>query len=97
MAQCRQVLELVSGRVEYPVHFDYGLPDLEWQPSNASLRALEFIAEWRAESALLNLKAPIMLYVQAEWPVVACVALVAINLIHISPPRITSDLMLQTG
>ncbi|MDO6815009.1 DUF938 domain-containing protein [Cobetia amphilecti] len=97
LAQRRQVLELASGSGEHAVHFAHGLHHLEWQPSDASPRALESIADWRAEAALPNLKAPITLDVQAEWPEVACDALVAINLIHISPWRVTSELMLQAG
>jgi len=97
LAQRRQVLELASGSGEHAVHFAHGLPHLAWQPSDASPRALESIADWRAEAALPNLKAPITLDVQAEWPEVACDALVAINLIHISPWRVTSELMLQAG
>ncbi|AVV32305.1 SAM-dependent methyltransferase [Halomonas sp. SF2003] len=97
LAERRQVLELASGSGEHAVHFAHGLPHLEWQPSDASPRALESIADWRAEAALPNLKAPITLDVQAEWPEIACDALVAINLIHISPWRVTSELMLQAG
>ncbi|MDH2373921.1 DUF938 domain-containing protein [Cobetia sp. 3AK] len=97
LAERRQVLELASGSGEHAVHFARGLPHLEWQPSDASPRALASIADWREETGLANLKAPITLDVLAEWPEVACDALVAINLIHISPWRVTSELMARAG
>lgn len=97
LAESQQVLELASGSGEHAVHFAQGLPHLEWQPSDASPRALESIADWRAETGIANLKSPVELDVMAAWPELACDALVAINLIHISPWRVTAELMLQAG
>lgn len=97
LVEAGQVLELASGSGEHAVHFAHGLPHLEWQPTDASPRALESIADWRTEAGLANLKAPIELDAMGTWPVLACDALVAINLIHISPWRVTAELMLQAG
>ncbi|HBJ26522.1 DUF938 domain-containing protein, partial [Cobetia sp.] len=79
------------------VHFASGLPHLCWQPTDASARALASIVAWREEASFPNLQAPLALDVLDPWPEVTFDSLVAINLIHISPWRVTSELMLQAG
>ena len=80
------VLELASGSGEHAVHFARAFPDVIWQPSDASERALASIAAWRADAALPNLLAPVALDVaSATWPVARADAIVCINLLHISP------------
>ena len=97
MGESRRVLELASGSGEHAVHFASGLPHLCWQPTDASARALASIVAWREKASLPNLQAPLALDVLDPWPEVTFDSLVAINLIHISPWRVTSELMLQAG
>jgi len=97
MGESRRVLELASGSGEHAVHFASGLPHLCWQPTDASARALASIVAWREEASLPNLQAPLALDVLDPWPEVTFDALVAINLVHISPWRVTTELMRQAG
>jgi hypothetical protein len=59
---------------------------LRWQPSDAEDAALASIEAWRGDAALANLAPPVRIDVmQADWPVARADAVVAINLVHISP------------
>lgn len=92
------VLELASGTGEHSLHFAREFPKLLWQPSDAEPAALRSIEAWRADSGLFNLLPPISLDVRAaEWPVAAADAILAINVIHISPWAATEGLMRGAG
>jgi SAM-dependent methyltransferase len=87
------VLEIASGTGEHAIFFAERLPDLRWQPSDASLDALESIQAWVDEAARDNLRTPMELDVRwAEWPVPTADAVVCINMIHISPWEATEAL-----
>ena len=79
------VLELASGTGEHGLSFARRFPALAWQPSDAADEALASIAAWRAEGPE-NLQAPLRIdAAEADWPLGRADAVVAINLLHISP------------
>lgn len=92
------VLEIASGTGEHALHFARGLARLDWQPSDLPAQARASIAAWRAAARLPNLRAPIALDAAAwPWPLAAADAIVAINLVHISPWAATLGLMRGAG
>ena len=92
------VLEVASGSGEHALHFARVFPDLLWQPSDPDPAALRSIEAWRAEAGLANLLAPVALDVRTEgWPVEQADALLAINMVHISPWSATEGLMRGAG
>ena len=92
------VLEIASGTGEHAMYFAASLPHLTWQPSDRDEQALRSIAAHRANSGLPNLLAPLSLDAAApEWPVGRADAVVAINMVHISPWRATQGLMAGAG
>jgi hypothetical protein len=92
------VLEVASGTGEHAVHFARRFPQLQWQPSDPDPNALASIAEWREEAGLANLLPPIELDASApSWPNVSPVAIVCINMVHISPPEAAEGLLEHAG
>jgi SAM-dependent methyltransferase len=92
------VLEIASGTGEHAAYFAAALPHLTWQPSDQDEQALGSIAAHRANAALPNLLAPLSLDAAAPaWPVERADAIVAINMVHISPWRATQGLMAGAG
>ena len=80
------VLEVASGGGEHAVAFARAFPQLRWQPSDPDRAALASIEQWREEEGTANLLPPMQLDASAvEWPVDAADAVVAINMVHISP------------
>ena len=81
------VLEVASGTGEHVVHFAEAFPNLEWQPSDMHANALASIAAWREESALPNVRPPIVTDAgdPAAWPFESADAVLNINMAHISP------------
>lgn len=79
------VLELASGTGEHGLAFARRFPRVQWQPSDSADEALASIEGWRAGGPL-NLRAPLRLDAASPgWPIAAAAAIVAINLVHISP------------
>ena len=92
------VLEVASGTGEHVVHFARTFTQLLWQPSDAEPAALRSIEAWRAEAGLFNLLPPVSIDARAaEWPVARADALLAINMVHISPWSATAGLMRGAG
>jgi len=92
------VLEVASGTGEHALHFAHAFPDLRWQPTDPDPAALRSIEAWRGEAGLANLLPPLALDVRAaEWPVAAADAILAINMVHISPWSATEGLMRGAG
>ncbi|WP_230533799.1 DUF938 domain-containing protein [Microvirga roseola] len=88
------VLEIASGTGEHAVYFAAALPHLEWQPTDYDEQALISIKAHRAAAGLPNLLTPVVLDASAsEWPVKQADAVVAINMVHISPWAATQGLM----
>ncbi len=80
------ILEIASGTGQHAVHFAPHFPNAIWQPSECRPEALESIRAWAAEAALPNLRDPVELDVTLPvWPVESADAMVAINMLHISP------------
>lgn len=86
MPRAGTVLEIASGSGEHALAFARAFPHLRWQPSDAEDASLASIEAWRGDAALANLAPPVRIDVmQADWPVARADAVVAINLVHISP------------
>lgn len=79
------VLELASGTGEHGLAYARRFPALQWQPSDAADEALASIEAWRADGPP-NQLAPLRLdAADPLWPIDRADALVAFNLVHISP------------
>jgi hypothetical protein len=88
------VLEIASGTGEHAVHFAAALPHLTWQPTDVDADALRSIAAHRTSAQLPNLLPPLELDASSPvWLVTRADAVVAINMLHISPWRATEWLM----
>ncbi len=88
------VLEVASGSGEHALHFAREFPKLLWQPSDPEPAALRSIEAWRAQAGLFNLLPPVSLDARAlEWPVAEADAVLAINMVHISPWSATLGLL----
>lgn len=80
------VLEVASGSGEHAVAFSAAFPHLTWQPTDGDRAALASIELWQAEEGGPNLLPPLLLDASGrEWPIERADAVVAINLVHISP------------
>ena len=80
------VLEIASGSGEHGLAFSRRFPRLQWQPSGPDPQARASIAEWRDADGPENLLAPLALDVcDPHWPIERADAVVAINMVHISP------------
>jgi cyclopropane fatty-acyl-phospholipid synthase-like methyltransferase len=95
------VLELASGAGEHAVFIAAALHGVTWRPSDPDAAARASIAAWAEAEALGNVLAPVEIDVRAPvWGVEAEApfdALVAINMIHISPWEATLGLMAGAG
>ncbi len=94
------VLELASGSGEHAVHVAKALPEITWQPSDPDTAARASIAAWIEAEGLANVRLPLAIDVSASaWGVEgqAFDALVAINMIHISPWEATLGLVAGAG
>lgn len=79
------VLEIASGSGQNAAYAARGLPNLVWQPTDIDPRALESIRTWIGESALPNIKPPLLLDVCSEmWPLQSAAAVINMNMIHIT-------------
>lgn len=87
------VLEIASGTGQHVVHFAAALPRWVFQPSEADPAMLDIIRRRAAAAALPNVRSPIVLDVlDTPWPIDRADAVIAINLLHISPWRVTPAL-----
>lgn len=89
-----RVLEIAAGTGEHALFFAEAFPDLHWQPTDPDIEARASIAAWREEEGTPNLAAPLPLDVMTpDWPVESADAILAINLVHISPPAASTGLL----
>lgn len=88
-----RVLEFASGTGEHAAHFCAAMPGWEWQPSDPSPGARASVEAWQADFGLPNLHAPLALGATDPWPAGPFDAVVAVNLVHISPWPVTPALM----
>jgi hypothetical protein len=97
------VLEIASGTGEHVVHFARMFPRLVFQPSDPDAAHRASIGAWTAFGGHANIRQPLVLDVTtATWPVPddvqrSLVAVVCINMIHISPWTATLGLMRGAG
>lgn len=97
------VLEIASGTGEHVVHFAENLPGLDFQPSDPDLAHRESIAAWTAFTNIGNVRPPLALDATTDdWDLpedvrASLVAIVCINMIHISPWASTLGLMRHAG
>ena len=94
-----RVLEIASGAGEHAVFFAAALPGVVWQPSDPDAGARASIAAWIADEGLANVLAPRAIDVREPvWDAESAYdAIVAINMIHISPWEATLGLMAGAG
>jgi hypothetical protein len=83
------ILEVASGSGEHAVHFARHLPQLDWQPSERDPNQLVSINTYVAESALSNLRPPLVVdTLRNDWHaklgVDQVAGVVCINMVHIS-------------
>jgi hypothetical protein len=89
-----KVIEIASGSGEHVVHFAKTFGSLLWQPSDPSAEARTSIAAWSADERLPNILAPLELdAVAVDWSVDRADAMIAINMVHISPWPATLGLL----
>jgi SAM-dependent methyltransferase len=92
------VLEIASGTGEHAVWFSRALPEVTWQPTDHDQGALSSIAAWRDMEGPENLLPPLRLDASASaWPVIQADAVVAINMVHITPWATTVGLIAGAG
>jgi len=77
-----RALEIGSGTGQHAVHFAAAFPHLTWQTSDVA-ENLPGIRSWLAEARLANLPEPLVLDVNAPWPVMRYGALYSANTLHI--------------
>jgi len=88
------ILELASGSGEHINYLAERLPALDWQPSDPSPAARASIVAWTAADGLTNVRPPLDLDASAlPWPVSNADAILAINMVHISPWAATQGLL----
>ncbi len=97
LPETARVLEVASGSGEHAVHCARAMPGWMWQPSDPTPQALASIAAWRDDARLANMLEPIALDVMGVWPEMSVDAVVAINLVHISPWEVTETLLVRAG
>lgn len=89
-----RVLEIAAGTGQHAVYFAAAFPLLEWQPTDPDPEARLSIDAWREEEGTPNLAPALHLDVMASgWPVREADAVIAINLVHISPPEASTGLL----
>lgn len=92
-----RILEVASGSGEHGVHCAAAKPGWVWQPSDPNSDARDSISAWREHAGLGNLCEPLLLDVSGIWPAGPFDAVVAINLVHISPWEVTEALMARSA
>lgn len=92
------VLEIASGSGEHITHFATLMPGLVWQPSDPSPDARASIQEWVRAGAITNVLTPLDIDTSSEaWPIERADAMIAINMVHISPWAATLGLLKGAG
>ncbi|MGQ4877029.1 DUF938 domain-containing protein [Billgrantia sp. LNSP4103-1] len=97
LPQQARILEVASGSGEHGVHAAGAKPGWLWQPSDPNPEARSSISAWREHAGLDNLLEPLPLDVAGIWPAGPFDAVVAINLVHISPWEVTEALMARSA
>jgi SAM-dependent methyltransferase len=81
-----RVLELAAGTGQHALRFAAAFPGLDWQPSDPDPDARASIEALRVEASLANLRPALAVDAcDPSWPGAPLDAVLAINMIHISP------------
>tara|TARA_R110002020_G_scaffold34066_32_gene103933 strand:+ start:11115 stop:11723 length:609 start_codon:yes stop_codon:yes gene_type:complete len=92
------VLEIASGSGEHVIHFASLFPHLVWQPSDPSPQARASTLHWVQAEAVTNVAPPLDIDASSEtWPIEWANAMIAINMVHISPWPATQGLLKAAG
>jgi SAM-dependent methyltransferase len=97
------VLEVGSGTGQHVVAYARRSPGVTWWPSDLNARHLASIAAWRTHAELPNIQLPARIdLLEADWDAALPVrdrllAIVCINVLHISPWRVTENLLAGAG
>lgn len=92
------VLEVASGSGEHGLAFARRFSDLQWQPTDPDEAARASITAWQKEEGRENFLPPMALdAASAHWPVIHANAVLAINMVHISPWAATLGLFAGAG
>ncbi len=97
-----KVLEIASGSGEHTAFLASHFPTLEWQPSDADMATFPSIIGWTQTTTKTSPDATIHPPVQLNtcdqsWPVERADAIMALNMIHISPWESCEGLMVGAG
>lgn len=98
-AQHGDALELASGTGQHVAEFARKTPTLTWWPSDINDAHLDSVRAWRAAAGVSNLRDPQRIdLTNADWVVAgppkgALAAMVAVNLLHISPWPVSQNLI----
>ncbi len=97
-----RVLEIASGSGEHTAFLAPHFPTLEWQPSDADPEAFPSIIGWShstiANNPDVTIHPPVYLNTcEQPWPVEHADAILALNMIHISPWESCEGLMAGAG
>ena len=102
--QTGNALEIGSGTGQHVTEFARRSPNLIWWPSDIYPSHLASIAAWRQHAGLANVRPPQRIDVAvADWtwagerPDTDLAAIVCINVLHISPWRVSQNLMSGAG
>ncbi len=80
------ILEFASGTGEHAAHMTKHLHPRNWHPSDLDPRHIDSINAWRLEVGQDNFKVPARIDASSQWTAPSNIsAILAINLIHISP------------
>lgn len=79
------VLEIASGYGQHVVHFAAALATLTWHPSDPDQESRQVMTQRIAQSGLPNIQPPVALDVIGVWPSISVDAVIAANMLHISP------------
>lgn len=87
------VLEVAAGTGQHAVYFAEHLPGLTWQPTDPDRRSRFSITAWIDHAGVGNVRPPLHLDTREPWPVASADALLAVNMVHISPWSATLALL----
>ena len=102
-AQSGDLLEVGSGTGQHAAAFAARVPQINWWPSDIYDSHLKSIAAWRTYSAVANLRPPQRVDLNdADWTWVGddralLTAILCINVLHISPWRVSQNLLSGAG
>ncbi len=101
LPQSGLVLEIASGTGQHIAFLAPRLsPELTWQPSDISPAHLRSIAAWCREAGTVNVRPPVQIDIGLNWSSLTVerpVAILCINLIHISPWSACLGLLAMAG